>query len=59
MHPGDANLFDSLAEGYEVSGDKERMKKVSGIIMDMLNNKTTLTDGERSLKETAEKRLKN
>ncbi len=59
LHPGDANLFDSLAEGYEVSGDKERMKKVSGIIMDMLNNKTTLTDGERSLKETAEKRLKN
>jgi dienelactone hydrolase len=58
LHPGDANLFDSLAEGYELSGDKENMKKVSGIVMEILNKKDNLSDAEKGLKENAQKRLK-
>ena len=57
LHPGDANLFDSLAEGYEITGDKEHMKKASVIVMDLLNKKDSLTDPEKGLKENAEKRL--
>jgi len=57
MHPGDANLFDSLAEGYELSGDKENMKKVSEIIMGLLNKKAGLSDADKGIKGNAEKRL--
>ncbi len=59
LHPGDANLFDSLDEGYELSGDKENMKKVSEITMEILNKKDQLSEAEKGLKENAEKRLKN
>ncbi|MES1221831.1 MAG: hypothetical protein ABUT20_40410 [Bacteroidota bacterium] len=59
IHPENANFFDSLAEGYEVSGDKENMKKVSGIVVGLLNKKAVLTDAEKSLKEIAERRIKN
>jgi predicted Zn-dependent protease len=58
MHPGDANLFDSLAEAYELSGDKENMKKISSTVMDILNKKTSLNDADRGVKENSEKRLK-
>jgi hypothetical protein len=58
LHPGDPNLFDSLAEGYELSGDKENMKSVSRIVMEILNKKDSLSDGEKGLKGNAEKRLK-
>ena len=58
LHPGDANLFDSLAEGYELSGDKENMKKMSVIVMDLLSKKSNLSDAEKGLKANAEKRLK-
>jgi len=58
LHPDDPNLFDSLAEGYEQSGDNENMKKTSAIVMDILNKKTTLTDAEKGLKSNAERRLK-
>ena len=58
LHPDDPNLFDSLAEGYEQSGDSENMKKTSAIVMDILNKKTTLTDAEKGLKSNAERRLK-
>ena len=58
LHAEDANLFDSLAEGYELSGDKENMKKISGIVMEILNKKDSLSDAEKGLKENAEKRLK-
>ncbi|HEY6977509.1 MAG TPA: hypothetical protein VH396_14525 [Chitinophagaceae bacterium] len=58
LHPGDPNLFDSLAEGYELSGDKENMKKISVIVMDLLNKKDNLTDADKGLKGNAEKRLK-
>lgn len=57
MHPDDANFFDSLAEGYELSGDKENMKKVSANVMDMLSKKATLTNDEKTLQEVAGKRL--
>lgn len=59
LHPGDPNLFDSLAEGYELSGDKENMKSVSGIVMEILNRKDSLSDAEKGLKGNAEKRLKD
>ena len=58
LHPDDPNLFDSLAEGYEQSGDKENMKKASAIVMEILNKKPTLTDAEKRLKSNAERRLK-
>ena len=58
LHPGDPNLFDSLAEGYELSGDKENMKSVSGIVMEILSKKDSLSDAEKGLKGNAEKRLK-
>jgi len=57
LHPGEANLFDSLAEAYELSGDKEKMKATSVAIIDMLNKKDSLTDFEKGLKANAEKRL--
>lgn len=58
LHPGDANLFDSLAEGYELSGDKENARKMAGMVMNILGNKQTLSDAEMGLKENAERRLK-
>ena len=58
LHPDDPNLFDSLAEAYEQSGDTENMKKTSAIVMEILNKKTTLTDAEKGLKSNAERRLK-
>jgi len=58
LHPDDPNLFDSLAEGYERSGDKENMKKASATVMNILNKKTTLTDAEKGLHVNAERRLK-
>jgi hypothetical protein len=57
IHPGDANLFDSLAEGYELIGDKENMKRALLAVMDLLNKKAALSDSEKVLKENAEKRL--
>ena len=58
LHPDDPNLFDSLSEGYEQSGDKENMKKYASAVMDILNKKTSLTDSEKGLKENSERRLK-
>ena len=58
LHPDDPNLFDSLAEGYESSGDKENMKKTSGKVIDLLAKKDSLSDAEKGLKGNAEKRLK-
>jgi hypothetical protein len=58
LHPEDANLFDSLAEAFERSGDKENMKKNAEVVINMLNKKTSLTDTEKGLKTNAEKRLK-
>jgi tetratricopeptide (TPR) repeat protein len=58
LHPGDANLFDSLAEGYEMWGDKESMKKASENVVALLSKKDKLTDNEKALKTNAEKRLK-
>ena len=59
LHPEDANLFDSLAEGYERSGDKEHMKQASSKVIELLAKKSTLTDGEKGLQSNAEKRLSN
>ena len=58
LHPNDPNLFDSLAEAYELSGDNESMKKASVVQMDLLNKKENLSDFEKGLKTNAEKRLK-
>lgn len=58
LHPDDPNLFDSLAEAYELSGDKESMKKASVVQIDLLNKKENLSDFEKGLKSNAEKRLK-
>jgi tetratricopeptide (TPR) repeat protein len=57
LNPEDTNVFDSLAEGYEIKGDLENMKKVSATILALLTKKTTLNDNEKALKENAEKRL--
>ena len=57
LHPTDPNLFDSLAEGYETSGDKEKARTTSGIVMELLSRKISLTDAEKGLKQNAEKRL--
>lgn len=57
LHPGDANLFDSLAEGYEASGDKESMKKASANVVALLSKKDNLNDNEKTLIANAEKRL--
>ncbi len=57
LHPTDANLFDSLAEGYEKAGEIGSMKNASQKVIDLLTEKTTLTDQEKALKTTAEKRL--
>jgi hypothetical protein len=57
LHPTDPNLFDSLAEGYESSGDPEKSKAMSGIVMELLNKKTSLTDAEKGLKANAQKRM--
>ena len=57
LHPNDANLFDSLAEAYELSGDKERMKTTSVAVIEMLDKKGSLSDFEKGLKANAEKRL--
>ncbi|MEI9810949.1 MAG: hypothetical protein WDO16_25420 [Bacteroidota bacterium] len=59
MHPADANFFDSLAEAYGVTGDKENMKKISAAVLDILGKKTSLTDADKAIKQTAETRLKN
>ncbi|HEX5154583.1 MAG TPA: hypothetical protein VFW07_24220 [Parafilimonas sp.] len=57
LHPNDANLFDSLAEAYEMSGDKENMKTTSVAVIEILNKKDNLSDFEKGLKANAEKRL--
>ncbi|MFI5155724.1 MAG: tetratricopeptide repeat protein [Chitinophagales bacterium] len=59
LHPNDANLFDSLAEGYERSGDKENMKQASSNVLGLLLKKSALTDSEKALQSNAEKRLSN
>jgi tetratricopeptide (TPR) repeat protein len=58
LHPEEANFFDSLAEAYEIAGDHENKKKMSGKVMQILNKKATLSDAEKSLKDTAERRAK-
>lgn len=58
LYPEDAGWLDSLAEGYEASGDKESMKKVSQQVLDLLDKREKLSDEEKALKGTAEKRLK-
>lgn len=58
LHPDEANWFDSMAEAYELSGDKENMKKISQKVLDILAKKTELSQQEKSYRETAEKRLK-
>ena len=59
LHPDDANFFDSLAEGYEIAGENENKKKASQKVIDILGKKIELTPLEKSIKETAEKRLKS
>ena len=59
LHPDDANLFDSLAEAYETSGDQENMKKISNHVLSLLAAKKTLTNNEKGLQANAEKRLGN
>ncbi len=58
LHPDAASWINSLSEAYENSGDKENMKKTSQQVLDLLARKTTLTNAEKSLKETAERRIK-
>ncbi|MDX1943559.1 MAG: hypothetical protein SFU99_23535, partial [Saprospiraceae bacterium] len=56
-HRDNAGWVDSLAEAYEVTGDKANMKKISQLVLDLLNQKTTLTDGEKALKQENERRI--
>lgn len=59
LHPADANFFDSLAESYEASGDKENMQKASAAVIDIIGKKNPLSDADKMVKELAEKRMKN
>jgi tetratricopeptide (TPR) repeat protein len=58
LHPEAAGWIDSLAEAYEAVEDKENMKSISRQVLAILSKKETLTDGEKALKETAERRMK-
>lgn len=58
LHSDDANLMDSLAEAYEAVGDTENKKKIAQQVLDLLDKKANLTDGEKALKEQNEKRSK-
>jgi hypothetical protein len=58
LHPEEANFFDSLAEGYETSGDNTGMKQTAQRVLDLLSVKTALTDAENTLIGNAKKRLK-
>ena len=58
FHPDDANLFDSLAEAFELSGDKENMKKNAVRVMDLLSKKSNPSNADKGLIGNAEKRLK-
>ncbi len=57
LHPGDVNVFDSLAEVYEATGDTENMKKAAAQVLQLVANKSVLTDGEKSAKEVNTRRL--
>ena len=59
LHPDDANLFDSLGEAYERSGDKENMKKMAANVINLLARKPSLNNNEKNLQHNAEKRLRN
>jgi tetratricopeptide (TPR) repeat protein len=59
LYPGNTFWQDRLAQAYEEAGDKENAKKVSREVLDLLGSKTTLTDGEKSLMQNAERRLQN
>jgi len=58
LHPEEANWIDSMGEAYERSGDLANMKKVSLEVVNLLNKKTELSEQQKSLKTTAERRLK-
>jgi predicted Zn-dependent protease len=58
LHPSDPNLWDSLGEAYEASGDTLRMKQASEKQLALLNAKASLNDFEKRLKQNAERRLK-
>ncbi|MBC7949869.1 MAG: hypothetical protein H7Y42_18440 [Chitinophagaceae bacterium] len=58
LHPEEPNFFDSLAEGYEAVGEKDKMKSTSTIVLHLLEKKTTLSELEKGLKANAESRLK-
>jgi hypothetical protein len=57
LHSDDPNFYDSLAEAYEDSGDQINMKATSAQVLDILNKKSTLTDFEKGLKASAERRI--
>lgn len=57
LHPENAGWHYSLAEAYEASGDTRNMKEISQHVLELLRQKDTLSPGEQSLKETAERRL--
>lgn len=57
VNPDDPNWVDSLAEAYESSGDKPNAKKTAQRVLEMLAKKKELTDFEKSLKTTAERRI--
>ncbi len=57
LHPDDANLFDSLAEGYEAAGDTQNMKTAAAKVLELLNKKATLNDNEKALKASNERRV--
>lgn len=59
LYPGDAGWFDSLAEAYEATGDKDNMKKAAQQVVNLLANKTPLSAADNALIQAAEKRLKD
>ncbi len=58
LHPQEVNWMDSLAEAYELRGDKVNMIKYSKAMLELLAAKKDLTEFEKALKGNAEKRLK-
>ena len=58
LHADNPNWFDSLAEAYELFGDKDNMKTISQHVLDMFSKKSELTNNDKAIKQLAEDRLR-
>ncbi|MEO9850291.1 MAG: CocE/NonD family hydrolase [Reichenbachiella sp.] len=57
LHPTAAGWIDSLAEAYELFGNKAKMKQIAKHVVDILTSKETLSDSDQSLLALNQERL--